>query len=64
MPGPGSGKYDVRRARLRKDEERSGIGDQDADRAAGEELQEGGGLRSSGPRTERGRGPEGERPGG
>ncbi|PZT70717.1 hypothetical protein DN402_06735 [Streptomyces sp. SW4] len=61
MPEPGSKKYDTRRARARKEAERSGISDQDAGRAAGEELQEGEGLRSRGPRTERGRGPKGER---
>ncbi|MER7489068.1 hypothetical protein ABTY20_24780 [Streptomyces sp. NPDC126497] len=64
MPEPGSKKYDTRRARLRKDAEDSGISDQDANAAANEELREGEGLRSRGPRTERGRGPKGERPGG
>ncbi|GGX22996.1 hypothetical protein GCM10010297_50280 [Streptomyces malachitofuscus] len=68
MPEPGSKKYDTRRARLRKDAEGSGISDQDANTAANEELQEGDGWRSRGPRTERGRGrgrgPKGERPGG
>ncbi|MFI2380340.1 hypothetical protein ACH5AO_35675 [Streptomyces sp. NPDC018964] len=63
MPEPGSKKYDTRRARLRKDAEDSGVSDQDANTAANEELQEGEGLRSRGPRTERGRGPKGERPG-
>ncbi|MGX1274190.1 hypothetical protein [Streptomyces phaeoluteigriseus] len=62
MPEPGSKKYDTRRARLRKDAERSGVSDQDADRAANDELQEGADRRSRGPRTERGRGPKGERP--
>ncbi|MFC7881097.1 hypothetical protein ACFUVV_04335 [Streptomyces sp. NPDC057376] len=64
MPEPGSKKYDTRRARLRKEAERSGISDQDANRAANEELQEGGEWGSRGPRTERGRGPKGERPSG
>ncbi|MBD0417795.1 hypothetical protein H0H10_01105 [Streptomyces sp. TRM S81-3] len=63
VPEPGSKKYDTRRARLRKEAERSGTSDQDANRAANEELQEGDEWRSRGPRTERGRGPKGERPG-
>ncbi|MDN0200643.1 hypothetical protein [Streptomyces sp. S.PNR 29] len=62
MPEPGSKKYDTRRARLRKDAEGSGISDQDANRAANEELQEDQEWRSRGPKTERGRGPKGERP--
>ncbi|MFE0835414.1 hypothetical protein ACFW4V_21255, partial [Streptomyces sp. NPDC058825] len=64
VPEPGSKKYDTRRARLRKEAERSGISDQDANRAANEELQEGDDWGSRGPRTERGRGPKGERPSG
>ncbi|MFJ8544731.1 hypothetical protein ACIRFH_22400 [Streptomyces sp. NPDC093586] len=64
MPEPGSKRYDTLRSRLRREAERSGISDQDADRAADEELQEGDGMRGRGPRTEHGRGPEGERPGG
>ncbi|GAB2859788.1 hypothetical protein GCM10027074_28630 [Streptomyces deserti] len=63
MPEPGSKKYDTRRARARKEAERSGVTDQDANAAANEELQEGDEWRSGGPRTERGRGPKGERPG-
>ncbi|GGZ32483.1 hypothetical protein [Streptomyces poonensis] len=63
MPEPGSKKYDVRRARLRKELEQSGISGQEADAQANERLQEEEGLRSRGPRTERGRGPKGERPG-
>ncbi|MFI2640922.1 hypothetical protein [Streptomyces sp. NPDC018610] len=63
MPEPGSKKYDTKRARARKEAERSGISDQDAGRAADEELQRDPRHRSSGPRTERGRGPKGERPG-
>ncbi|WP_309060618.1 hypothetical protein [Streptomyces sp.] len=62
MPEPGSRKYDTRRARLREDAEQSGVSGQDANAAAHEELQEGEGWRSRGPRAERGRGPEGERP--
>ncbi|MGJ5749158.1 hypothetical protein FB563_6737 [Streptomyces puniciscabiei] len=61
MPEPGSKKYDTRRARLRKEVERSGVSDQDANTAANEALQEEP-KRSRGPRTERGRGPKGERP--
>lgn len=61
MPEPGSRKYDTRRARLRKDAEQSGISDQDADRAANEALQSDPDWQSRGPRTERGRGPKGER---
>ncbi|MFH8348051.1 hypothetical protein [Streptomyces sp. NPDC018045] len=63
MPEPGSKKYDTRRARLRKDAENSGISGQQANEEANETLQDEEGLRSRGPRTERGRGPKGERPG-
>lgn len=63
MPEPGSKKYDTRRARLRKEAEQSGISDQDANAAANEALQQDPDYRSRGPRTERGRGPKGERPG-
>ncbi|MGW7822241.1 hypothetical protein ACWGLF_29980 [Streptomyces puniciscabiei] len=62
MPEPGSKKYDTRRARLRKEAERSGVSDQDANTAANEALQEEPQHRSRGPKTERGRGPKGERP--
>ncbi|CAL9626877.1 hypothetical protein [Streptomyces sp. DH41] len=61
MPEPGSKKYDTRRARLRKDAEGSGVSDQDANEAANENLQSNPDWQSRGPRTERGRGPEGER---
>ncbi|WP_418960154.1 hypothetical protein [Streptomyces tritici] len=61
MPEPGSKKYDTRRARLRKDAERSGTPDAKANEQAGEALQEDEGWSSSGPRTERGKGPKGER---
>jgi hypothetical protein len=61
MPEPGSKKYDTRRARLRKDAEQSGISDQDANRAANERLRNDPDTQSRGPRTERGRGPKGER---
>ncbi|MFH8406543.1 hypothetical protein ACH4FX_17395 [Streptomyces sp. NPDC018019] len=63
MPEPGSKSYDTRRARLRKDAENNGINDQQANQEANETLQNEGGLRSRGPRTERGQGPKGERRG-
>ncbi|GCD35009.1 hypothetical protein OEIGOIKO_02750 [Streptomyces chrestomyceticus JCM 4735] len=63
MPEPGSKDYDKRRARLRKDAENSGINDQHANEEANETLQGEEGWRSRGPRTERGRGPKGERTG-
>lgn len=62
VPEPGSKKYDTRRARRRKEAERSGISDQDANAAANESLQQEPEHQSRGPRTERGRGPKGERP--
>ncbi|POX43864.1 hypothetical protein C3489_37430 [Streptomyces sp. Ru71] len=62
MPEPGGKKYDTRRARMRKEAERSGISDQDANDVANEESQREPQYRSSGPRTERGRGPTRERP--
>lgn len=62
MPEPGSKKYDTQRARKRKEAERSGISDQDANAVANEELQREPQHRGSGPRTERGLGPKGERP--
>ncbi|MEI7033401.1 hypothetical protein [Streptomyces pratensis] len=61
MPEPGSKKYDTRRARLRKDAEQSGISDQDANEVANDALQSDTDWQSRGPRTERGRGPKGER---
>jgi hypothetical protein len=63
MPEPGSKKYDTRRARMRKDAEGAGISDQDANDAANETLQNDPTWQSRGPRTERGRGPKGERSG-
>ncbi|GAB2999141.1 hypothetical protein GCM10023080_076160 [Streptomyces pseudoechinosporeus] len=62
MPEPGSKKYDTRRARLRKEAEAAGTPDQQANEEANETLQEDPDWRSRGPRTERGRGPKGERP--
>ncbi|MFI2432914.1 hypothetical protein [Streptomyces sp. NPDC018693] len=62
MPEPGSKKYDTRRARLRKEAERSGVSDRDANATANEALQEDPQWRGRGPRTERGRGPKSERP--
>ncbi|MEU3605520.1 hypothetical protein AB0E83_08690 [Streptomyces sp. NPDC035033] len=61
MPEPGSKKYDTRRARLRKDAEQGGVPDAKANDEANESLQEDPQWRSSGPRTERGLGPKGER---
>jgi hypothetical protein len=63
MPEPGSKKYDTRRARLRKDAEKAGTPDQHANQEANETLQQEEDWGSRGPRTERGRGPKGERPG-
>ncbi|MFE6224059.1 hypothetical protein [Streptomyces sp. NPDC057854] len=62
MPEPGSKKYDTRRARARKDAEDAGTPDAKANDEANESLQRDPRWRSSGPRTERGRGPKGERP--
>ncbi|MFG2352096.1 hypothetical protein [Streptomyces sp. NPDC048521] len=62
VPEPGSKKYDTQRARRRKEAERSGISDQDANTVADESLQQEPEGRSRDPRTERGRGPKGERP--
>ncbi|MEU5082463.1 MULTISPECIES: hypothetical protein [Streptomyces] len=62
MPEPGRKKYDTRRARLRKEAERSGISDQDADAAAKPTLRQEPAGRRGGPKTEHGRGPKGERP--
>jgi hypothetical protein len=60
VPEPGSKKYDTRRARLRKDAEWAGAG-KDASEEANESLRQDPEWRSRGPRTERGRGPNGER---
>ncbi|GAA2201314.1 hypothetical protein GCM10009787_55710 [Streptomyces bangladeshensis] len=62
VPEPGSKRYDTRRARLRKEAERSGVSDQDANAVADETLQQDPEWQSRGPKTERGRGPKGERP--
>ncbi|MDT9686142.1 hypothetical protein RND61_29345 [Streptomyces sp. TRM76323] len=63
MPEPGSKKYDIHRARLRKEAEGRGVSDQEANDEANATLQRSPGWRSRGPRTERGRGPKGERQG-
>lgn len=63
MPGPrpGSNAYDIKRARLRKLIENSGrAADQEANMAANRVLQEDRGQRGV-LRTDRGRGPKGER---
>jgi hypothetical protein len=62
VPEPGSEKYDTRRARLRKEAERSGVPDAHAGHEADEVLQEDHGRAGRGPRTQRGRGPKGQRP--
>ncbi len=62
VPEPGSKKYDTRRARLRKEAERSGVPDAHAGEQADKVLQEDEGWDSRGPRTRRGRGQKGERP--
>ncbi|KOV88555.1 hypothetical protein ADL01_01220 [Streptomyces sp. NRRL WC-3618] len=61
-PEPGGKKYDTKRARLRKEAEQSGVSGQDANEAANDSLQQDPKWQSQGPRTERGRGPKGERP--
>ncbi|WP_228973788.1 hypothetical protein [Streptomyces sp. DH12] len=61
MPEPGSKKYDIHRARLRKEAENHGVSDRDANDQANATLQARPEWRSRGPRTERGRGPEDER---
>ncbi|MDT0306581.1 hypothetical protein RM780_06350 [Streptomyces sp. DSM 44917] len=63
MPEPGSKSYDIHRARRRKNAENEGVSDQDANRAANEDLRSDPHFRRRGPRTERGRGPKAERPG-
>lgn len=63
MPEPGGKKYDIHRARLRKEAEDRGVSDQEANDEANAVLQRSPEWRSRGPRTERGRGPEGERRG-
>ncbi|GGQ19016.1 hypothetical protein [Streptomyces roseolilacinus] len=63
MPEPGSKKYDIHRARLRKEAEGRGVSDQDANDEANATLRRSPVRRSRGSRTERGRGPEGERRG-
>ncbi|MFE0874109.1 hypothetical protein ACFW4X_04340 [Streptomyces smyrnaeus] len=63
VPEPGSKSYDKHRARRRKDLEKSGAADaQEANEEAKREMERDPDWRPSGPRTERGRGPKGERP--
>ena len=65
MPTPGSHSYDVRRTRLRGKLDNEGIPDQHADAASNEILQQENTAVSPGLRTDRARGPYGERtPGG
>ncbi|WP_175410870.1 hypothetical protein [Streptomyces sp. TRM64462] len=64
MPEPGSKKYDIHRARTRKNiEDQGAASDKGANEEANAKLQESPEWRSRGPRTERGRGPKGERRG-
>ncbi|MDJ1132968.1 hypothetical protein [Streptomyces iconiensis] len=62
MPEPGSKSYDIQRARRRK-EAKDDLGEsgRSANEEAKQELEEDPQWRPSGPRTERGRGPKGER---
>lgn len=64
MPEPGSKAYDTKRSRIRKEAEDQGVPDQHANEEANETLQADPAHRSRGPRTERGKGPKGERRGG
>lgn len=61
MPEPGSKNYDVQRARRRKDAQKEGVPEQEAEQRAKEEIEQDPKWRPSGPRTERGLGPKGER---
>ncbi|HET6636842.1 MAG TPA: hypothetical protein VFH77_17640 [Streptomyces sp.] len=61
MPEPGSKKYDNRRKEYRRDAEDEGIPDKHANREAKERLEEDPQWRPEGPRTDRGRGPKGQR---
>jgi len=60
MPRPGSHKYDIQRARLRKRLDNEGIPDKHADEQANQILQEEQGKRGI-LRSERGLGPTSER---
>lgn len=61
MPEPGSKSYDTQRARRRKDAQQEGVPEQEAEQRAKEEIEQDPKWRPSGPRTERGLGPKGER---
>ncbi|RKN45080.1 hypothetical protein D7294_07145 [Streptomyces hoynatensis] len=61
MPEPGSKSYDIKRAHARKAAEDQGVPDRHANEEANAELQRDPHWQSRGPRTERGRGPKGER---
>ncbi|WP_149185081.1 hypothetical protein [Streptomyces sp. TRM49041] len=62
MPGPGSEKYDIHRARLREEAEDRGVSDQRTNEEADAEPRERPEWRSRGPRAERGRGPRARTP--
>ncbi|MET9297220.1 hypothetical protein [Streptomyces sp. NPDC003077] len=64
MPEPGSKAYDRKRAQRRRAAEDRGVPDQHANEEANESLRADPHWQSRGPRTERGRGPKGERRGG
>lgn len=63
VPEPGSKSYDIQRSRRRKEKEAGHRSGQQANEEAKYELEDDPRWRPSGPRTERGRGPMGERPG-
>ncbi|MCF6522674.1 hypothetical protein [Streptomyces sp. JJ36] len=61
MPEPGSHEYDKKRKHLRKNAEKEGIPDRHANAEAKKRLEQDPEYRPTGPHTERGRGPKGER---
>jgi hypothetical protein len=61
MPEPGSKEYDKRRAQLRADAEAEGIPDQEANEEAKRRLEKDPKWRPTGPDSDRGLGPKGER---
>lgn len=61
MPEPGSKSYDIQRARRRKEAQQEGAPEQAAEERAKEEIEQDPKWRPSGPRSERGLGPKGER---
>ncbi|WP_030878192.1 MULTISPECIES: hypothetical protein [Streptomyces] len=64
MPEPGSKSYDIHRARRRKEKEKTGEADRkQANEEAKRDMEQDPKWRPSGPHSDRGRGPKGERPG-